>query len=124
MIPEREPLIMLIQTSVGGCAKHWAEVIADHILAKGIIVLPCKVGDTVYYISTKYEKLGRKKVRVEFVDVGVVDRIIIGQKGVPQIDVCNDDNVWTLFDAEDDFGKTVFLTRGEAEKALKGGEIR
>lgn len=84
-----------------------------------VIVPPCKVGDTVYYLSGKYEKQGRKKVYVEFVDKAEVDNIVIGQKGVPQIDVCNDENEWTTFDSEDDFGRIVFLTREEAEQALE-----
>lgn len=46
----RDRLIELIQNSVGGCARHWAEIIADHLLAEGVIVPPCKVGDTVYCI--------------------------------------------------------------------------
>ncbi len=45
---QRERLIEIIQNSVGGCARHWAEVIADGLLASGVIVPPCKVGDTVY----------------------------------------------------------------------------
>lgn len=88
---ERKRLIKLIQSAVDGCARHWAEVIADYLLANGVIVLdtssvdvvtnresirtafgmpldelsdlirakqqgnlivpPCKVGDTLYYIS-------------------------------------------------------------------------
>ena len=38
----RDRLIELIQDSVGGCARHWAEIIADHLLAEGVIVLPEK----------------------------------------------------------------------------------
>lgn len=43
----KEKLVSLIQNSVGGCARHWAEVIADSLLAHGVIVPPCKVGDVV-----------------------------------------------------------------------------
>ena len=85
------------------------------------IVPPCKVGDTVYYLSGKYKKQGRKNVYVEFVDKAEVDNIVIGQKGVPQIDVCNSENEWTMFDSEDDLGKIVFIgdnAKEEAEKAL------
>ena len=34
----REKLIELIQNSVGGCARHWAEVIADGLIAHGVTV--------------------------------------------------------------------------------------
>ena len=87
-----------------------------------IFAPPCKVGDTVYYINGRYEKQGRKKVHIEFVDKGIVDNMVIGDKGVPQINVCNDENEWTMFDSEDDFGKTVFLTKEEAEQALRKEE--
>lgn len=97
-------------------------VMVKHLIANGVIVPPCKVGDTVYYINGRYEKQGRKKVHIEFVDIGIVDNMVIGDKGVPQIDVCTDENewtMWTMFDSEDDFGKTVFLTKEEAEQALR-----
>ena len=32
----RDRMIGLIQHSVDGCARHWAEVIADHLLANGL----------------------------------------------------------------------------------------
>ena len=41
---QRERLVELIQASVNGCARNWAEVIADYLLANGVIVPPCKVG--------------------------------------------------------------------------------
>lgn len=42
---DRDRLIELIQNAVNGCAKHWAEIIADHLIANGVICPPCKVGD-------------------------------------------------------------------------------
>ena len=44
----RDRLIELIQDSVNGCARHWAEVIAGHLLENGVVILPCKAGDTLY----------------------------------------------------------------------------
>ena len=32
----RDKLIELIQSAVGGCARHWAELIADHLIANGV----------------------------------------------------------------------------------------
>lgn len=83
-----------------------------------LIELPCKVGDTVYYLGGHYER-HKTKVYVNEVTKGIVDHITIGQKGVPQIDVCDDENVWTTFDCVDDLGKIVFLKKEEAEKALE-----
>ena len=34
----REKLVEIIQNSVGGCARHWAEVIADGLIAHGVTV--------------------------------------------------------------------------------------
>ena len=36
----REKLIELIQNSVGGCARNWAEVIATYLIANGVTILP------------------------------------------------------------------------------------
>lgn len=36
---QREKLIALIQAAVGGCATYWAGLIADHLIANGIIDL-------------------------------------------------------------------------------------
>lgn len=84
-----------------------------------LLKLPCAVGDMVWYISDKTEKQGRKKVSVSFIDKGIVDNITLGQTMIPQITICNDENVWTTFDSIEDFGKTVFLTKEEADTALK-----
>lgn len=32
----KEKLTTLIQDSVGGCARHWAEIIAEHLIANGV----------------------------------------------------------------------------------------
>ena len=37
----REKLVEIIQNSVGGCARHWAEVIADGLIANGATVQEC-----------------------------------------------------------------------------------
>ena len=38
---DRDRLIELIKNAVNGCARHWAEIIADYLLANGVIVSPC-----------------------------------------------------------------------------------
>ena len=40
----REKLVEIIQNSVGGCARHWAEVIADGLISHGVTVQECKLG--------------------------------------------------------------------------------
>lgn len=79
------------------------ERLVDYLLANGIIVPPCKVGDTLYYIPfgstvTKWE--------------------------IRSIEIMQDDIVFhcgRTFFLKYDIGKTVFLTKEEAEAALKGG---
>lgn len=53
----KEQIIKLIQEAVNGCARNWAEVITDHLIANGIIFasdinVPCKIGDTVWVIRS------------------------------------------------------------------------
>ena len=79
-----------------------------------VVVLPCKVGDTVYMIE-----------RIFDIDNGVCDEIcarkVIGHGGnnlnklwlIGSGGICN----VSIFLSE--FGKTVFLTRAEAERALQ-----
>lgn len=79
-----------------------------------VIVLPCKVGDTVYEVTSRktISEYRVKAIRTElfctFIEwdiiVGFVDKSIFG---VPV----------------DEIGKTVFLAREEAEKALEEGHV-
>ena len=76
--------------------------LADHLLAEGVIVPPCKVGDTVWSIVAA------------FVVSFEVEKIeITSQGGFFGTSGCF---YWRSFE---DFGKTVFLTKEEAENALK-----
>ena len=56
----RERLTMLIIDSLVkyGCS---ARDIADYLIDNGVIVLPCKVGDTIYWIDESY--LGKYTIR-------------------------------------------------------------
>ena len=102
----RERLIELIQNSVDGCARHWAELIADHLLANGVIVTPCKVRDKAYRISTKIN------TKVKYIQETTISRVAIDNEGVWLFCACNPI-------AKCVFGKTVFLTREEAVAALR-----
>lgn len=81
--------------------KNVCEYLADHLLAEGVIVPPCKVGQTVHCI--RYDK-----ARKPFVKPLVVLSITMYGKG----------GITVFTSKEDTLGKTVFLTREEAEKAL------
>lgn len=75
--------------------RHWATIWMAEADGR-LIILPCKVGDTVYRICHEYKK-GNPFIRaVTF----------------------NQNNFWRIvFGGE--FGKTVFLTREEAKAALR-----
>lgn len=104
----RERLIEIINNSVDGCSRHWAGIIADGLLENGVVVLPCKVGDSIYKIW------GGKSV-TEF-EVGHIDIDFL-----PQIEFSyrkRNGTGYYHFSKSEDIGKTVFLTREEAEAAL------
>lgn len=82
--------------------------LADYLIANGIIVPPCRVGDTVYALyNGKVLKVNIFSMKIETED----DKYVYMLK-------------LKIFDHFFQFktfllGKTVFLTREEAEKALK-----
>ena len=80
------------------------EKFADHLLANGVIVPPCKVGDKVYSC------IGREYY---------VRRIII-KDGMPTTFLLESGLYGQLCVTESDFGSLAFLTKEEAEKALAG----
>lgn len=90
-----------------------AEVVADYLLDNGLIVTPCKVGDTVYF---PMETNGECE---PYVDVGTVFSIGIDERHTMWISVSYESGL-RYYHTSDGFGKTVFLTREEAEKALEG----
>ena len=107
--------------SIKMCEKCKNERYTDYLLANGVIVPPCKVGQTIYYhfqFSNKRILPFTRKAKVKKICCSnnkmkfVVDAELIDAK---------EKGIMKSFDF-DDFGKTVFLTRQEAEQALKGGE--
>lgn len=77
--------------------------VADHLLANGVIVPPCKVGETVWFIRNG--KIIETKV----------DKIVLKYRGLYIKLDCN-----SMYETScNSIGKTVFLTKEEAEKALR-----
>ena len=85
------------------------EKIADYLLANGVIVPPLKLGNKIYQI------FGNKIVKIEVSDIEIIFRHSCGTVRKKYL---YNYNAFT----NDDFGKTVFLTKEEAEKALKERE--
>lgn len=80
--------------------------LAEYLLANGVIVPPCKVGDTLYDIYGNGNFSERKVTEIN---------VRLDKRNKPWLIICG------YFFAFEDFGKNVFLTREEAERALKGG---
>ena len=108
----RERLIELIQDSVRGCARNWAEIIADYLLANGVIVPPCKVGDTVYEMQPT-----RKRTQ----EYEVTTAKYNGHYWWFTWVVKDRNGIYGNVEGFSNYllGKTVFLTKEDAENALK-----
>ena len=84
-----------------------------------LLRLPCKVGDTVYRVNTgaKEPVIKMRVLQVHYKQLHK-DRIII------RIDTINDNDMGESCYLLEDFGKSVFLTKAEAEQKLKEMENR
>ena len=135
----REKLIELIaegrelceQIQCEGCTRSCkglndciAKVQADHLLANGVIVPPCKVGDTVWIrwgIHESTKKIYPVKVYALRYDTKKNNMRLCVEANFEITDYggrFNHHYIGTF--PWDSVGKTVFLTREEAEQALKG----
>lgn len=102
----REKLIAIIKDSL---FKHidkscnLAENIADDLLENGVVVLPCEVGQIVYFVRNK------KIITTE------IEKIIFKNGGLYIKLDCN-----SIYETScKSIGKTVFLSREDAERALR-----
>ena len=92
---DRERLTALLMVGAGDCLGKGGALnctkLADYLLEHGVIVLPCKAGDTLYCESAI-------KGHVTYLKA-------------PDLE-------W-IFENREIFGKEIFITREEAEQALK-----
>ena len=70
-----------------------------------IIELPCMIGNTVWYLQKRYS-VYTKTISEKIEEVCIYDKYIIFKTANIAFNKCN-------------IGKTVFLTKEEAEKALR-----
>lgn len=106
-LTERERLIDLITEAnikLFGSQKSFVEFIADYLLENGVIVLPVKVGESIYYIDEKENKVEQECIRYYTCKMWETTPILTR----------HNKNFWKTYK----FGKNVFLTREEAENAL------
>lgn len=114
---QRERLVELIEDAVGEGWRTMCEAIADNLIIEGgVIVPPCKVGDTVYEVLPKCGYI--RSLNVVGFHLGKFPDLR-GHKRKEYL-VCYSDYSLTHIDI-DKFGKTVFATKEEAEAKLKEG---
>ena len=103
LIMKTPRLPIIINGRKQGKTYQTAGNIADHLLANGVIHIPCKIGDIVYQTD------GLRIYELTILDISL-------RKNKPYYETESID-----FD-DDVFGKSIFLTKEEAERALKEGE--
>ena len=123
----RDRLIELLEeaktqarATIGSLNNGFGEWYADYLLANGVIVPPCKVGDTVYVIEpcTCYNDYDKECVHRRTKATKWIDIVRLPQK--------HHKKCLKLFERPfkieylNKIGKTVFLSREEAERALEG----
>ena len=119
---ERDKLIRLIMKANSPLISPTrAKQLADYLLDNNIIVPPCKIGDTIYKLILFKDRTG---FYVEHQVVG----FHVGE--LPKLRGHKRDQYFIVWHKEtnsishlnfEQIGKTVFFTKEEAEKALKGG---
>lgn len=85
------------------------EFVADHLLANGVIVPPCKVGDITYVFD--YEVNNHLETKFRGIAPSVVEAIVIEDEGLW---IENEHAKYHISSV----GEFIFLTKEEAEKAL------
>lgn len=125
---DRERLIRLMQEASQNKSDYAGNIglgqIADYLIEHGVIVLPCKVGDT-YYTIQKYcntDPFDTKKEPVMPWDCeNYCCRDDCSFKEY-RVDEHRFDTVGFILNAKEKIGKSIFFTREEAERALKERE--
>lgn len=100
--------------------------IKEMLESKRVVELPCKVGDTVYCLDTLVDEDKCDKCPFYYEggmgDYPACEKSITGSRSAECIEIKEEigtlkDILWWMF--RNDFGKTVFLTKSEAEQKLK-----
>ena len=84
------------------------ETITDHLIANGVVLPPCKVGDTVYTIFEREIEI------LEIIQIKTEEN----SKGISRCyDARNNFLIMPFSDCH--IGKSIFLTKDQAEQKLK-----
>ena len=91
--------------------------LADYLLEHGVVVPPCKVGDTVWWVTEIVDKNCEEKSDIL---LGEIASFSMQKEGLWAF--CRYVDGLTFWHLVSDIGKEIFLTREEAERALKERE--
>ena len=115
---QREKLIELLENAPAAPnGERNVATLADHLLANGIIVPPCKVGDKVWFLNI-YPSICMYR---NFVYEAMVVRVYVEHDNELTLAI-RIKNEWGTIEyprIREEIGKTVFLSREDAEKALE-----
>jgi hypothetical protein len=101
------------RVSEGKTIESFEDFCADHLLANGVVVPPCKVGDYVWLVFTPKYPANSNDYGKWFMKQDGVQRIIFGAKGL-SIETWNMGTI-----PAKELGKKIFLTKEDAEKKLR-----
>ena len=104
----REKLIKLVHTAI----TNWehgdvSERIADHLIANGVCVMPCKIGADIWWIDAETDTVECEKNGVSGFIVKKDEILIMDKAG-------SEDRIGTQY---------CYLSREDAEAALKEGAV-
>ena len=122
---DRERLTAFLMAGAGDCLGKGGALncsrLADYLLEHGVIVTPCKAGNTVYIPWHWNNKNG-----IAFAEVEEIKIYDSNNHYMFLIDLQSDDEEFNQsfggWKIGKSIGETVFLTREEAERALKERE--
>ncbi len=89
---------------------HYTENLADYLLANGVIVPPCKAGDTLYLVRQDVKKI------IEVIVTAIIQRHTFQYA---EVDIVEDNRKSLICLSY--WGNRLFPTKEEAKQALKGG---
>jgi hypothetical protein len=104
--------------TINGCKEEYNHFLADHLLANGVIVPPCKVGQKLYTVCTR-------GVNDKFIQESTVSKIVLDDFDGLRIikKVVDERGCCFFYDVDQEqLNKTTFFSKEEAERAVKGGE--
>lgn len=124
----KSPMLCDPNCKYASLKRCYEERTADYLLENGVTVLPAKVGDTVYIKNEPHDILA---MYIEGNEISYIANFDCEERNClecpyakeilfDEVTMC-EKSEYSEFTASD-IGKTVFLTREEAEKALKESE--